>query len=91
MASGDGEIIGCDQNKAVPSLLSFPAVPYQPEDFNEFCFILNKSDAFEIRNCRLEGLPDLNQAKESVRSRIVRFLNELIDYGVAGFRVDAVR
>ncbi|CAF1664604.1 unnamed protein product, partial [Didymodactylos carnosus] len=42
-----------------------------------------------VRNCRLVGLPDLLVGKEYVRSKIVDFLNHLIDIGVAGFRIDA--
>lgn len=90
MAEGEGEIMGSAHSVADPSKLQYPAVPYQADEFNEFCLIKNLSNAFEIRNCRLAGLPDLNQGKESVRSKIVEFLNELISFGVAGFRVDAV-
>lgn len=90
MAEGDSEIMGYAHSVADPPALQYPAVPYQAEDFNEFCLITNNSNAFEIRNCRLVGLPDLNQVKDGVRDKIVDFLNQLIDYGVAGIRVDAV-
>jgi alpha-amylase len=90
MANGENEIIGYNGSTAEPTRLNYPAVPYTSFDFNEFCYLLNKSDAFEIRNCRLADLPDLNQAKDNVRSKIVEFLNKLIEYGVAGFRIDAV-
>lgn len=90
MAEGEGEIMGDDHSSADPTKLQYPAVPYQPDEFNEFCIVQNYTNAFEIRNCRLIGLPDLNQAKESVRNKIVDFMNVLIDNGVAGFRIDAV-
>lgn len=90
MATGDGEIMGNAQSVADPQKLQYPAVPYEPGEFNEFCIVENKTNAFEIRNCRLVGLPDLNQAKESVKDKIAEFLNELISFGVAGFRIDAV-
>lgn len=91
MASDDeDEIMGFAKSVANPQKLEYPAVPYQADEFNEFCFVKNNTDPFEVRNCRLIGLPDLNQAKESVRDKIAAFLNELIDLGVAGFRVDAV-
>lgn len=90
MAEGDGEIMGNDHSVADPSKLQYPAVPYQADEFNEFCIVQNFTNAFEIRNCRLIGLPDLNQAKETVRTKLVDFMNKLIDYGVAGFRIDAV-
>jgi len=44
-----------------------------------------------VRNCWLVGLPDLNTGAGYVRDKIVEFLNNLIDLGVAGFRVDAVK
>lgn len=90
MAAGDAEIMGSDHSVADPPKLSYPAVPYTAEDFNEFCFIENSTNAFQIRNCRVAGLPDLNHQKENVKNRIVDFLNELIGFGVAGFRIDSV-
>lgn len=90
MAGGDGEIMGIGHSGANPPSLQYPAVPYQAEEFNEFCFIANLSNAFEVRNCRLAGLPDLNQDKDSVKDKIAGFMNQLIDYGVAGFRIDSV-
>jgi alpha-amylase len=90
MAGGDAEIMGDDHSSADPSKLQYPAVPYQADEFNEFCIVENYTNAFEIRNCRIIGLPDLNQGKDSVRDKIVEFMNKLIDHGVAGFRIDAV-
>lgn len=90
MAGGDAEIMGLNHSVADPPKLQYPTVPYQADEFNEFCFVENYTNAFEVRNCRLAGLPDLNQEKETVREKIVAFLNELIDLGVAGFRIDAV-
>lgn len=90
MAAGDAEIMGTGHSVADPPKLLYPAVPYTAEEFNELCFIENTTDAFQIRNCRVAGLPDLNQAKDSVKNKIVDFMNELIGFGVAGFRIDAV-
>ncbi len=44
-----------------------------------------------MRNCRLVGLVDLDQSQEYVRNKHKEFLNNLIDIGVAGFRVDAAK
>lgn len=74
-----------------PSEKSYPAVPYSSLDFHPTCILNNYSDAFNVRNCELVGLKDLNQTKEWVRDRVVEFLNKLIDIGVAGFRVDACK
>merc|ERR1719376_118285 len=75
----------------------FPAVPYSGLDFNDGnCYtssgsIENFGDADQVRNCKLVGLIDLNQGKDYVRSKIVEFMNDLIDIGVKGFRVDACK
>lgn len=85
------EIVGSESTAADPSKLHYPDVPYEADEFNEFCLIKNYTNPFEVRNCRLEEMPDLNQSKESVQDKIAEYLNRLISYGVAGFRVDAVK
>lgn len=71
--------------------MQFPAVPFERNDFHEPCSINDYSDATQVRNCQLVGLPDLNQTTQWVRDRIVDLMNKYVDYGVAGFRVDAVK
>ena len=44
-----------------------------------------------MRNCRLLDLLDLDLSSDYVRSQIICYLNRLVDIGVAGFRVDAVK
>ena len=46
---------------------------------------------YQVRNCKLEGLKDLNQGTEYVREKILEYLNRLIDIGAAGLRVDACK
>ncbi|KAG5679493.1 hypothetical protein PVAND_009057 [Polypedilum vanderplanki] len=91
MAGGENEVYGNDRSTAEPLKLNYPAVPYTNSDFNENCAIINFGNAFEIRNCRVDKLPDLNQASEIVRDKIVDFMNELIDCGIAGFRIDSAK
>ncbi|KAK3879151.1 hypothetical protein Pcinc_016259 [Petrolisthes cinctipes] len=43
----------------------------------------------EARDCRLDGKLDLSTGREPVRLIMVYYLNELIAFGVAGFRMDA--
>lgn len=69
----------------------WPAVPFGPNDFNPRCDINNYNDIYQVRNCWLVGLADLNQGSQWVRDKIVDFMNHLIDLGVAGFRVDAMK
>lgn len=49
------------------------------------------SELLQVRNCKLSGLNDLHQGSENVREKIVEYLNKLISWGVAGFRVDAAK
>ncbi|XP_033100291.1 pancreatic alpha-amylase-like [Anneissia japonica] len=83
--------VGSDGSSFSASSLSFPAVPYSSLDFNLACSINDYNDQNQVRNCRLVGLPDLALGKEYVRGKIVDFMNTLIGYGVAGFRVDACK
>ena len=39
-----------------------------------------------VRNCRLVGLIDLNPKVSNAADRIVEYMNDVIDIGVAGFR-----
>lgn len=53
--------------------------------------IRNYQDRWEVQNCELLGLADLNTGSESVRSKIADFLNEQVSLGVNGFRIDAAK
>ncbi|XP_069163465.1 alpha-amylase 1-like [Procambarus clarkii] len=74
---------------------SYPGVPYSGFDFNDAnCNSSNGgiesyADAKQVRNCKLLGMNDLNQGSAYVRGKIRDFLNSLLSYGVAGFRIDA--
>lgn len=87
--TGSGSL-GSAGSRANLATRDYYAVPYSIEHFNPVCSI-NWNDVNTIRNCELLGLPDLNQGHEWVRQKIVDFLNHLIDLGVAGFRVDAMK
>ncbi|MFR9774789.1 carbohydrate-binding module family 20 domain-containing protein [Micromonospora sp. MS34] len=45
----------------------------------------------EIQDCELLDLADLNTADPEVRRKIAKYMNSVIDLGVAGFRVDAAK
>lgn len=81
-----------------PTIPKYDGVPYGPENFNDGSkcgtdsgMIESYNDAHQIRNCRLQGLADLDQSQDYVRTKIAEYLNRLIDMGVAGFRVDAAK
>lgn len=83
--------IGTGGSKAWPDVRNYSAVPYTIINFHPPCPLVNFNDPFQVRNCELVGLHDLNQTQEDTRNKIVEYLNHLIDLGVAGFRIDAAK
>ncbi|EAT40612.1 AAEL007675-PA, partial [Aedes aegypti] len=83
--------VGIGGSISNPGDRDFPAVPFTALDFNPSCEITDWGNAWQVRNCELVGLPDLDQSREWVRDRFVEFLDHLIELGVAGFRVDAAK
>lgn len=79
---------GSTANFLIPE---FPAVPYGANDFNEDCDIYDWNNIYQVRNCRLVGLTDLNQAVPWVREKLIEKLNHLVEIGVGGFRLDAAK
>jgi len=80
-----------------PGSKYFPDVPFGGSDFNDNkCRsssgnIENYNDVNQVRDCKLVGLPDLATGNEYVRNKLAEFMNNLIDIGVAGFRIDATK
>ncbi|BBM01747.1 alpha amylase C-terminal domain-containing protein [Microbulbifer sp. GL-2] len=71
------------------TLLNHPE--FSSWDYHSDCTIDNYSDANNVWNCRLSGLPDLNTGSNYVQQTLADYLNKLQGMGVAGFRVDAVK
>ncbi|ASO20842.1 alpha-amylase [Actinoalloteichus hoggarensis] len=65
---------------------------YQNQDFHG-CRqpITDYRNRYDVQQCELVGLSDLNTGSDYVRSEIAEYLDDLISMGVAGFRVDAVK
>lgn len=96
--TGGGWGTGSDGSSFDADALQFPGVPYGPNDFHgsDDCptwdqEIHDYQNPIEVRNCRLSGLRDLDGAATYVRDMIAEYLNRLISWGVAGFRVDAAK
>ncbi|MFI7023752.1 carbohydrate-binding module family 20 domain-containing protein [Micromonospora sp. NPDC049900] len=53
--------------------------------------ISNWGNKQEVQDCELLDLADLNTADPEVRRKIAKYMNAVIDLGVAGFRVDAAK
>jgi alpha-amylase len=67
---------------------------YQTQDFhhcgrNGDDDIVNYRDRYEVQNCELVDLADLDTGAEYVRGRLAGYLNDLLSLGVDGFRLDA--
>lgn len=53
--------------------------------------IANYQDPWEVRTCELLNLADLDTGSAYVQERIAAYLQDLVDIGVAGFRIDAAK
>ncbi len=67
---------------------------YQVQDFhhcgrNGNDDIVNYNDRYEVQNCELANLADLDTGATYVRDRLAGYLNDLLSLGVDGFRMDA--
>jgi alpha-amylase len=51
----------------------------------------NYQDRYNVQNCELVGLADLDTGEPYVRSRIAAYMNDLLSLGVDGFRIDAAK
>jgi alpha-amylase len=78
---------------------SYPSAGYTQADFHNYPSDCPESDdqihnwdnQTEVQECQLLGLSDLRTESDHVRSTIAGYLNDLIDIGVDGFRVDAAK
>ncbi|XP_076811464.1 alpha-amylase A-like [Clavelina lepadiformis] len=92
-----GTGVGTGGNNFDTNIQDFPGVPYSALDFNDNKCptasgnIENYGNINQVRNCKLERLPDLDQGNDYVRGKIANFMNDLTSLGVAGFRVDAAK
>ncbi len=96
---------GSDENSSVgtagtrythygyPDLDGTGRFAYGYDDFHHcgrpFDDIGNYGDAWEVQNCELSNLADLDTGAAYVQERIAAYLQDLVDIGVAGFRFDA--
>ncbi len=68
---------------------------YGAEDFHSPpCEILGtdyQNDASRVQECELLGLSDLNTSLPRVQARLAEYLEDLVNLGVRGFRIDAAK
>lgn len=65
---------------------------YESKDFNPCrAEITDYTDADQVTQCELVGLPDLDTASASVQAKLVDYLADLANIGITGFRIDAAK
>jgi alpha-amylase len=79
--SGTGSAGSNYGNKSYPN--------FGPQDFHNSCAINDYNNRWQVQNCELVGLTDLNTSSSYVQGTLAGYLNDLQDIGVAGFRFDA--
>lgn len=95
MTAGDGT--GFDgtffygSNNSPYTKYTYPGT-YTDHDFNRCRHnIITYHDAWQVQNCELVGLADLDTGSAYVRNVIAGYLIELAQIGVRGFRIDAAK
>ncbi len=65
---------------------------YSAPDFDNCTSQINDyRNRFNVQECELVGLADLDTGEDYVRGRIAGYLNDLLSLGVDGFRIDAAK
>lgn len=69
-----------------------PANPaYGPGNYHSTCPLDTYHDARIVQSCELVGLPDLDTAQDYVQEQMAAYMQDLLDIGVSGFRIDAAK
>ncbi|WLD58619.1 pullulanase-type alpha-1,6-glucosidase [Salinispirillum sp. LH 10-3-1] len=64
---------------------------YDVGDYHPECVISNYQNRTEVQECQLSELPDLNTSNEYVQQTLAAYIQDLVDIGVTGFRIDAAK
>ena len=61
------------------------------EHYHNVCQITNWNNQWQIENCRLSNLPDLNHENKWVEQKLLQWIHDLINkYNIDGLRIDTV-
>ncbi|XP_072161681.1 alpha-amylase A isoform X1 [Bemisia tabaci] len=85
-----GDVVGVGGTHANTKTEDYPGLGYTEANFHKPCQ-MNFNDKTSVRNCELGDLEDVNQTIPYVQDKIATFLNRQLDFGVAGFRIDAAK
>ncbi|WP_435610967.1 carbohydrate-binding module family 20 domain-containing protein [Streptomyces sp. C10-9-1] len=85
MAAGDGTGTGGSPY----TKYGYPGIYSAPDFDNCTSQVVDYRNRFNVQECELVGLADLDTGEEYVRDRIAAYLDDLRSLGVDGFRIDA--
>ena len=61
------------------------------EHYHDYCDITDWNNQWQIENCRLSGLPDLNQENTWVAQKLFDWIKDLVSkYNIDGLRIDTI-
>ena len=76
-------LVGVDYSKIYPF--------NSKEHYHNVCQITNWNNQWQIENCRLSNLPDLNHENKWVEQKLLQWIHDLIKkYNIDGLRIDTV-
>lgn len=78
-------------DRTYPGLYSQNDFHYINGNPSSNCQINDYYDRYQVQNCDLVGLPDLNTGASYVQNRIAEYLASFASLGVAGVRIDAAK
>ncbi len=64
---------------------------YSRQDFNQSCSIVDYQNRWQVQHCDLVGMADLDTGSAYVQGQIRNYLQDLVNLGVAGLRIDAAK
>ena len=77
-------LVGTDYSRIYPFNSS--------EHYHNVCQITDWDNNWQIENCRLSDLPDLNHENEWVKQTLLDWIHDLVEkYNIDGIRIDTVR
>ena len=90
--AGNKDTVGVGGSEYSAAKEDFPDAGYKKEDFHTATGNINNyHDANEVWTHRLVGLLDLDTSKPHVQQVLGKYFAHLLELGVAGFRIDAVK
>eukprot|EP00437_Effrenium_voratum_P002344 CAMPEP_0181435508 /NCGR_PEP_ID=MMETSP1110-20121109/20369_1 /TAXON_ID=174948 /ORGANISM="Symbiodinium sp., Strain CCMP421" /LENGTH=524 /DNA_ID=CAMNT_0023559045 /DNA_START=49 /DNA_END=1621 /DNA_ORIENTATION=+ len=90
-AGGGTGTAGSSYGGRATAIFSADEMHHADGDSSKNCDVENYQDKHNVQYCDLVGLPDLCTSCSSVQKKVAQYLSNLIEMGVAGFRIDAAK